>query len=383
MPTQILPRETYFAPDWFQREQETLFAKSWQLVGFASDFENTGDFVTARIGVQPIAVVQDANGRLNAFKNICRHRGTELLEGKGNAGKTLVCPYHRWTFGLDGSLRGVPDQAECFPGLDRTALNLHGASVGQWKGMVFANPDPDVSFADWIAPLDAAPFPHDITDPDLQTSEEFVYLLQCNWKVFFENAIDGYHLAYLHEKTLGGPKPGLNVWDQHGQHMVWYSTERDGIKNRIPTFVEQQTRGAGMTQIKGAGDPGYGGVYMMFPSTMIVPSPWSLTVSTLEPQDGDTTILRSRTWSPKSWWSYKEPLKGTPGYDAKTGLIESRNWTQHPLETGDFQTEDVWVCEKMQRSLRSPDYAVAALAEGLGGEVMLAEFQKMVRDACA
>lgn len=382
MPAQILPKEAYYSAEWFQREQETLFANTWQLMAFDSDFGQAGDYVTTRIGVQPIAVVQDVDGNLNAFKNICRHRGTELLEGKGNAGKTLVCPYHRWTFGLDGRLRGVPDRSECFPDLDRKSLNLHNAAIGRWKGMVFANPNPNASFDEWISPLDTAPFPHDITSDKLDRSEEFVYRIKCNWKVFFENAIDGYHLAYLHENTLGGPKTGLNVWDQHGEHMVWYSTERDGIKNRIPVFVEKQAKGGRMPTFKGAKGPGYGGVYMMFPTTLIVPSPWSLTVSTIEPIDGDTMIMRSRTWSPKSWWSYKEPLKGTPGYDPENGLIESKNWTQPALETGDFQTEDVWVCEKMQRSLRSPDYSVAALAEGLGGEVMLAEFQKMVRDAC-
>jgi len=383
MPAQILPKQAYYAAEWFHREQHSLFARTWHLVGYDSDFGETGDYVATRIGVHPIAALRDARGDLRAFKNICRHRGTELLEGKGNAGKTLVCPYHRWTYGLDGQLRGVPDRSDCFPDLDRGALNLHGASVGRWKGMVFANPDPDADFQSWIAPLSAYGFPHDIADPNLKVGEELVYVLNCNWKVFVENALDGYHLAYLHENTLGGPKPGLNVWEQHGDHMVWYSTERDGIKNRIPQFVEDQARDTGLATIAGAETPGYGGVYMLFPTTLIVPSPWSVTVSTLEPQDGDTTILRSRTWVPKSWWSPTEKRRDVPGYDPQSGLIQSKNWTQHPLETGDFQTEDIWVCEKMQRNLRSPDYAVSALAQGSGGEEMLAVFQQMVHQACA
>ena len=382
MQHQILPREAYTSQTWFQHEQEALFDGHWQLAGFDSDFTEAGDYITLRAGLTPLCVVQGADDEVRAFKNICRHRGTELLEGRGNAGKTLVCPYHRWTFGLDGQLRGVPDRAACFPDLDRKANNLHGAAIGRWKGMIFVNSDANADFDAWITPLNSAAFPHDITDPGLQRSETFTYLMQCNWKVFYENAIDGYHLAYLHEKTLGGPKPGLNEWAQHGDHLVWYSTERDGIRNRIPLFIENQARGSGMPYIKGAKDPGYGGVYMLYPLTMIVPSPWSLTVSTLEPVDATTTIMRSQTWSPKSWWSYKEPLDGTPGYDATTGLVESKNWTKHPLETGDFQTEDVWVCEKMQRAMASPHWSVAALAEGIGCEDPLRWFQTQVKRDC-
>lgn len=382
MHQQILPKEAYFSDDWFQKEQATLFQNTWTLAGFTSDFQEVGDYVTLRAGNSPLAVLKDGEGNLRAMHNICRHRGTELLEGRGNAGKTLVCPYHRWTYGLDGRLRGVPDQRECFPDLDKKSLPLHQASVGEWKGMVFANPDPNADFSRWISAVEPHAFPHDITSPDLTATEDFVYRINCNWKVFVENALDGYHLAYLHENTLGGPKPGLNEWQVHGQSMVWYSTERDGIRNRIPKFVEDQARGTGMTRIKGADTPGYGGVYMLFPTTLITPSPWSLTISTLEPVDPDTTLLRARTWVPNSWWSYKEKPSDAEGYDPETGLIESRLWQKHPLETGDFQTEDIWVCEKMQRALRSPNYGVSALAQGSGGEEMLAVFQSWIAEAC-
>ncbi|WP_299352047.1 aromatic ring-hydroxylating dioxygenase subunit alpha [uncultured Shimia sp.] len=381
MPDQILPATAYTSDDWFRAEQASLFQNAWHLAGFEPDFAETGDYVTLRAGKSPLAILKDGNGNLRAFHNLCRHRGTELLEGRGNAGKTLVCPYHRWTYGLDGRLRGVPDQRECFPDLNKSRLSLHDASVGKWKGMVFANADPNADFAAWIAEVDSAAFPHDLTCADLQMGEELVYRMHCNWKVFFENAIDGYHLAYLHENTLGGPKPGLNHWDVHGQAMVWYSTERDGIRNRIPKFVEDQARNTGTPKIKGAEDPGYGGVYMLFPTTIITPSPWSLTVSTLEPVDANTTIMRARTWVPKSWWASSEKPSQAPGYDPASGEIQSRFWTQHPLETGDFQTEDIWVCEKMQRSLHAPNYSVGALAQGTGGEDMLEVFQRWVREA--
>lgn len=380
MPQHLLATAAYTDPAWFARERQMLFGTAWMLAGTVNDFGNTGDYVTLNVAGHSLAVLQDGEGQLRGFHNICRHRGTELLESKGNAGKVLVCPYHRWSYGLDGSLRGVPDKTECFPDLDRSGLGLHQASVGVWNGLVFVNPSPGQDFDAWIAPLAAHGFPHDVTDAGLKVGPEFLYKIRCNWKVFFENAIDGYHLAYLHENTLGGPRAALNAWAVHGQSMVWYSTERDGIRNRIPKFVEDQAKGSGATKIKGAEDPGYGGVYMLFPLTIITPSPWSLTVSSLEPVDAETTLLRARTWVPDSWWAAKEKLEEAPGYSAETGLIESRNWTTHPLKTGDFQTEDIWVCEKVQRSMQSPKFSVGPMAQGSGGEAMLEVFQRWVLD---
>lgn len=375
---QTLTPEAYTSETWFDREQKRLFSKCWSFFALASDFNETGDFVTGTVAGNPLAVVQDGNGALRAFHNLCRHRGTELLEGKGNAGKTLVCPYHRWTYGLDGALRGVPNRTECFADLDRGSLGLKTANVGEWKGLVFVNPDPDAIFEDWIGPLRDVAFPHDLSDPKLNMSDTFVYKMNCNWKVFYENAIDGYHLAYLHENTLGGPLPALNEWVQHGDNLVWYSTERDGIRHRIPKFVQDQADQARLPKIKGAEDPGYGGVYMLFPTTILAPSPWSFTLSTMEPVSAGVTLLRARTWSLKSWFGYSESPSQAEGYDTKSGIIESRFWTKHPLETGDFQTEDIWVCEKMQRSLQAPHYSVGALAKGSGGEEMLPVFQKQV-----
>ena len=162
--------------------------------------------MTANVGKYSMFVIHGSDGELRAFHNICRHRGTELVdEGCGNTGKTIVCPYHRWTFGLDGRLRGVPDQKACFPDIEKQALGLHPASVGVFAGLVFVNPEPDQNIEDWIGSVKNVPWPHDLSSPELQDFGETVtYEMKCNWKVFFENAIDGYHLAYLHETRWAG-----------------------------------------------------------------------------------------------------------------------------------------------------------------------------------
>ena len=377
MPKQILPQSAYTEEQWFARERKTVHFNGFHFFDFDGKLKEPGDFVTKTICGFPLIVLMDHDNSIRAFHNLCRHRGTELLEGEGNCGKTIVCPYHRWTYMLDGRLRGLPNP-DLFEELNRAELSLHPASVGVWKDMLFVSPNPNASFEDWIVPLEEATFPHEIVKGNLIKGEEFIYRMKCNWKVFFENAIDGYHLAYLHEHTLGGPTPDANEWVNHGNHMVWYSTERDDVRNRVPKFVEEQAAKSSVATIAGADNPGYGGVYMLYPTTIITPSPWSLTISAMEPVDAETTLLRATTFVANSWLRYSESPSDAEGYDKTTGTIESKNWKKHPLETGDFQTEDIWVCEKMQRSLRSPQYSVGPLAPGSGAESPLEHFQKMI-----
>jgi len=119
---------------------------------------------------------------------------------------------------------------------------------------------------------------------------------------------------------------------------------------------------------------------MLFPTTIVTPSKWSLTISTLEPVSPSETVLRARTWVPDSWFDMEGGPEHAPGFDKETGEITSDKWDKHPLETGDFQTEDIWVCEKMQRSLNSPEYEVGPLAAGSGSEAPLEVFQKQALD---
>lgn len=382
-PKQRLPREAYTGTDWFEMEQELLFSKSWAFAGVMTDFKETGDFRTVQAGLHALIVLRDGDGHLRGFHNVCRHRGTELLEGNGNAGKSIICPYHNWVYNLDGRLRGVPAQRECFPTLDKQKSALHGAAVGVFHDLIFVHPDanPEEPFEDWLDGLDSVAWPHDLTAPDLQESpDDIVYEMKCNWKVFGENALDGYHLAYLHKETLGGPLHDKNIWEAFGRHLVWWSTEREGVRHRIPQFVENAAKGSGIKTVRNATEPGYGGVYMLFPTTLITPNPWGFSISTMEPVDPGTTLLRVRNWAPKGWLSYTYRARDIPGYDAQSGRIKSSSWTKHPLDTGDFQTEDIWVCEKMQRALKSPWHQVGPLALGAGGEAALDFFQARILD---
>ena len=382
-PVQQLPREAYTCEDWFNKERHELFGRTWSYICTAAELPGPGNYLTINVGNHPLIVLRDDAGTLKAFHNLCRHRGTELLEGSGKLESTrIICPYHRWTYNLDGSLRAVPMKKKCFPDLDLKERHLFEASVGEFKGMVFAHPAPGEDLSTWLGPLEPAVWPHEIDG--MTPGANVTYELNCNWKVFFENAIDGYHLAYLHDQTLGGPKADFNVWDIHGRHLVWYSTET-GKKTCMPEAVAEEPDSLGSKPIGGAESGEYGGVYMLFPNTIVTAAPTEFSISRLDPVSPGVTLLRARQWVSKShgwkWFSGGEAnVEDFPGYDPDTGYLKLDRLQQHPLETGDFHWEDVWVCEKIQRSLSSPLYKVDALAQGSGAEAPLELFQRNVLD---
>ena len=385
-PAQQLPREAYVSPEWFERERRLLFGRAWVCAGATRELEAAGDFTTVLAGDHPLMVVRGEDGMLRAFHNLCRHRGTELLEGSGRVERSrIVCPYHRWTYDLDGTLRAVPLRAQCFADLDTGNHPLLPAAVAELGGLVFVHPDPGADFAGWRDSVEGVVWPHRFDR--MSAGPEVTYEIRCNWKVFIENAIDGYHLAYLHRRTLGGPRADRNVWDVHGRHLVWYSTET-GRKTCLPEAIARSAVGSSARPIEGAESGEYGGVFFLFPSTVVTTSPGELSVSRLQGTAADTCRLSVRVWQRKraGWERWlgeqdsEEDIKDMPGYDAASGVFRLAHLPGHPLETGDFHWEDVWVCEKLQRSLRSPNHRVGRLAAGPGAEAPLEVFQRNVLD---
>ena len=303
---------------------------------------------------------------------------TELVEGCGALGRAIVCPYHKWSYSLDGKLLGAPHEAQCFPGLDKAELSLHPASTATLKGMIFVHPDPAPapSFDDWIASLPEVIWPHRFAE--MTEGPALLYEMKCNWKVFYENAIDGYHLAYLHKKTLGGPLPDQNVWERHGCHMVWYSTEDSGGKTALPAFVAKAMEGGG--KITGAESGAYGGVFMIYPCTIVSASPYDFTISSILPVGPALTRLKVRTWGRRKGGLFGGSGASGRHGESKAEPIRLSDLEGHPMESGDFMLEDIWICEKIQRSLVSPRFGVGALARGAGCETPLVWFQEQVLD---
>ncbi len=201
---------------------------------------------------------------------------------------------------------------------------------------------------------------------------ELCYEMRCNWKVFYENAVDGYHLGYLHDRTLGKLRPHNNVWRRVGRHAMWYSTERDGPPQASSILTAQLADGAGAQRLPGHETPNYPGVVMLFPLTVFSPNPWGFYISVIEPTGPETTTLRTLSWVPEGFWG-RVFAGGDEGE-----VVRLEELKEHPLESGNFQIEDMWICEKIQRNLHSPRFAVGPMANGPGAESPVMHFQQSV-----
>ena len=222
---QLLPVEAYTSEAWFAREQRELFTRTWSFCGMTEELKAPGDYKCVTIGGAPYVLLRDGQGQLRGYHNICRHRGSRLLEGSGNTGSTMVCFYHRWSYALDGSLLGVPQARAEFPDLDKSCNSLLQVQVATWRNLIFVNPDLTAESLDtWLAGAPDQMLPH---MPDkLVEVGDLLYQIKANWKVVVENFIDSYHLFYLHDVSLGdGDFDGLRQWPS-GRH--WH--EKRGLK---------------------------------------------------------------------------------------------------------------------------------------------------------
>ena len=196
-----MPTSVYTSEEFVEAELKHVFSKDWYCVGRADALSKTGDYVTAELAGQPIVVLRDADHQLRAMSNVCLHRMSTLLQGRGNA-KTIVCPYHAWTYNLDGNLRGAPamSQNDAFC---KDHYRLPQVRCEEWLGWVFVCLDPEaetvsVQLAE-VADMIAA---YDMTNYSESFYEEHVW--DTNWKVLAENFMESYHLPVCHAGTIGG-----------------------------------------------------------------------------------------------------------------------------------------------------------------------------------
>jgi carnitine monooxygenase subunit len=195
-----LPWAWYADPAILERERELIFRRSWQYVGHLGELDGPGSYFAGHAGGVPIVVTLDRDDRLRALINVCRHRGTVVATGAARRG-TLQCPYHAWTYGLDGCLRAAPRSRD--GELDHSALGLLPARVGTWGPFVFVNPDREA------APLEAAlgDLPALVASRGLDVEalrwhRRVDYSLRSNWKIALENYLECYHCQVNHPSLV-------------------------------------------------------------------------------------------------------------------------------------------------------------------------------------
>jgi Rieske 2Fe-2S family protein len=192
-----LPGRYYTSPEIFAREQERIFGRRWVCVGRGADVAGPGDYVVPRVAGESLIVVRGKDGRVRAFYNVCRHRGTRICaEDRGHVAGGLTCPYHGWSYGLDGKLLGAPLMGEV-AWFDRTDYPLHPAGLEEWEGFLFAHLEPRAPApTEALRPLDGRFAPWRL--PNLVTARRIEYDVRTNWKLIFQNFSECYHCPPVH-----------------------------------------------------------------------------------------------------------------------------------------------------------------------------------------
>ena len=204
-----LPRTLFTDPNVFEVEKEAIFRRQWLAIGRSPQLAEPGDYLTWELLGDPIIVARDTDGTLHAFSSVCLHRSCLIAQGPGNAPKGLTCPYHRWTYALDGQLKGAPlmDQAENF---DKSSMRLPQLAVEEWLGWIFINADTNASaLAPQLTNLEALMAPYGVADMVCYDTLEFDS--PWNWKIMVENFMESYHHIGGHPETLNPLYPAAGT----------------------------------------------------------------------------------------------------------------------------------------------------------------------------
>jgi phenylpropionate dioxygenase-like ring-hydroxylating dioxygenase large terminal subunit len=220
-----IPKDRYFSREHAERER-AWFEAGWVLVGSTLQLEQPGDFLTFQLFDQPVLVVRQADRSIGAFHNVCSHRGRRLVDDAAGTAQRFRCPYHEWTYSLDGQLRGVP-HGNTFPELDRAACGLEQVRVAEWNQLVFVNLDGGAEpLAEYLGPIrdclgDWLEGKRLLSSRTLEQS--------CNWKLLLDNFYEFYHLDGLHPQRTGKLVPqqaAFVLFERHALQVNPYASER-------------------------------------------------------------------------------------------------------------------------------------------------------------
>lgn len=381
-----LPAEAYTSKEWFDLEMKYIFSTTWQFAGFVEDIVNQGDYISVQAGLNNIFIVKGRDNRLRAFHNMCRHRGTQLLRAVGKAQKAITCPYHDWTYDLEGKLVSIPKKEEEFPDLcdkelHECGLNLHQASVDIFKGMLFVHPDKDApSIMEFFGEVEPYLGPH-VVEELVEYSENenepfYAKEIKANWKIIVENYIDHYHLAHLHEGTL-------DMYDHANAEFGWKGPHYWFYEPLQPDYLADIDNAAPQPLIKSVPREQIGAyVPWLFPNIGLGENEaaWSTFHTIPLAPDRTLVVIRSKMENASEWEYTKQYTKSMMSkvwqHYGNKGKYEGDPETD-PMASGDFMAEDVYACEQQQKSLSSPMFSVGARAKR--GEYAVLRFQEEVK----
>ncbi|MEM1232111.1 MAG: aromatic ring-hydroxylating dioxygenase subunit alpha [Pseudomonadota bacterium] len=315
-----LPFAAYTDRAVFAAEAERIFAREWVFVCMEGELPSIGDYLAITIANEPVIVLKARDGELRALSNICRHRGTVLLnEGFGTVDQYITCPYHAWAYDTLGALQAVPYNQVI--SVDRSDHQLTAFQVESWNGLVFVNLDPNA------APLDER---LEGIDPFLshfepqrfdQASSGEIEVWQSNWKLVMENAMESYHLFKVHKSTLELVSPTRDAYYIAGSS-EWSLT--GGATARAQSASNSAGKAADRER------SGHYVLVQLAPSFVGVLTPGSFGWLSAHPVDEETTRVRSGA----TYLGDHAPAQDDPFTRA-------------------FFAEDQAMCERVQQGMRS------------------------------
>jgi len=324
---QTIPGPWYTDTEIAELERRTVFSRTWQMVGRVEQVAEAGQFITAEVAGEPIVVVRGSDGMLRAFFNVCRHHAAAVMTEPCGKVQRLQCPYHGWTYGLDGSLKGVPE----FDGVanfDRAKNGLVPLSVATWEKFVFVHLDPaPPSLAEYLGGMVERFKPLKLDTLHFAGRREWI--IKCNWKVFVDNYLDGgYHVPYLHK--------GLNSILDYKQYTI-----ENGARFCLQSSPIDAAGGETMTAAVRQGQALY---YWLYPNFMLNWYEGYLDTNLVLPLGVDKMRVIFEFY-----------------FNDIGAATESRN--KQSMDVSErIQDEDHSICESVQRGLMSRAYGAGRLS---------------------
>ena len=350
-----LPLDVYTSQEIFERELGTLFFDSPLVAGHMDGVRESGSYMLSDWTRQPYFVVRGEDGALRAFLNTCRHRGAPLIVRENNEPlRALVCPFHGWTYGLDGALQGIP-RSSAFPCIDKRDYGLKECSVAESSGLVWVHPTRHESFD---PAQDMGAFAEDFAEFHLErfvSYRKVVTEKKANWKLLIQINLEGYHVAHLHKVTMAPNfREGFLSFDAEGPHLLVLAgrTNLPDAEN-VP---EKQRKLLDFVSI----------YYVLFPNTIFIVRDDTIVISRFLPLAPDRTLCSL------------EQLYLPDKFVGESGQKALRNRLLHAEASLD--DEDYTMAERVQANLLNGvnETHMLGLEEGL---VML--FQEIVNKRLA
>jgi choline monooxygenase len=345
-----IPAQWYLDERVETAERECVFGRNWIAVGRLDQVAAEGQFFTVEIAGEPLVIVRGADGELRGFYNVCRHHAAAVANTPCGTAQHLRCPYHGWTYGLDGALKGAPEFAGVC-NFDRSANGLVPVRVAAWEQFVFATLDERAPALDvFLGDLPARIAP--LAIGNLQFFARKTYTLACNWKVYVDNYLDGgYHVPHLHK--------GLNSVLDYKEYTIENSARYSLQSSPIVSSQEHESFAATRT-----GDRAY--YYWLYPNFMINIYQGVMDTNLVLPFGKDRCLVQFDFY-------FADVSEAARKANAESVAVSDR-----------IQDEDVDICESVQRGLRSRAYGAGRLSvrreggEHLFHRLLAADLRKTV-----